>query len=155
MTLPQLQAVGVIAGLFLFLMLLRSIYGRRHAIATIGRWMFIALSFYAVTFAIALRITADFQKALLYAFVVEIVAGILWRPRRRSRHLPARHSRVAIERFQRSTGKKYNPRKHEIDHVIPYSRWGSNTADNLRVVDRDRNREKSARSTWWDVFSRS
>ncbi len=73
-------------------------------------------------------------------------------PRRRSRHVPRIERRKAIARFERGTGERYDPRLYDIDHVVPFSRGGSNTADNLRVVSRSKNRSKGARSPWWDLL---
>jgi 5-methylcytosine-specific restriction endonuclease McrA len=63
----------------------------------------------------------------------------------RSRYIPVRTKREVIAEFEANTGEKYNRRKHELDHRWPYSRGGSNTADNLRVVSRARNRRKGAK----------
>ncbi|MGH7485578.1 MAG: HNH endonuclease domain-containing protein [bacterium] len=79
-----------------------------------------------------------------------IVQGILM-PRRRSRYIRATEKRKAIARYE-LTGKKYNPKKHDLDHDIPFSKGGSSTADNLRVRDRRVNRQKGNRSPWWDIF---
>ena len=57
-------------------------------------------------------------------------------------------------KYERRTGQRYNPRKHHIDHVVPYSRGGGSRADNLRVLDSEKNLAKSDRAPWWDVFSR-
>ena len=73
-------------------------------------------------------------------------------PRRRSRHVRRAERRKAIARFERETGQKYNQRRHDIDHVVPFSRGGNNTADNLRVMPRSQNRSKGARSPWWDLL---
>ena len=85
-----------------------------------------------------------------------IVAGLLadTQFRRRSRYIPRSAKRKAIARFELETGKKYNPRKHELDHVIPFSKGGSNTGDNLRVVSRRENRSKGTKSPWWDFLGR-
>ena len=42
-------------------------------------------------------------------------------------------------------GRRYSGRDMDIDHIWPYSRGGSNTEDNLRVVERSRNRRKGAK----------
>ena len=31
-------------------------------------------------------------------------------------------------------GGKYDPKRHDIDHIVPISRGGSHTGDNLRVL---------------------
>jgi 5-methylcytosine-specific restriction endonuclease McrA len=42
-------------------------------------------------------------------------------------------------------GQKYDPKKHHIDHVWPYSRGGSSTEDNLRVLDKGENLKKGSK----------
>lgn len=63
----------------------------------------------------------------------------------RSRYIPARVKRKLVSDYESKTGRKYNAREVEIDHRWPFSRGGSNTADNLRVIDRKKNRRKGAR----------
>jgi hypothetical protein len=69
----------------------------------------------------------------------------------RSRYIPAKIRRAVIAR---DLGKKrYNPSKHHIDHRWPFSRGGSHTMDNLRVVERARNLKKGAkRPPLWDMW---
>jgi len=131
-----------------------SVYRRRHFLLSGIRYVFLVMTLYVLTFLCAAKYLwpRDPLKALLLALAVELVAINRWRPRR-SRYIPRRHKMAAIARFEMS-GERYDPRKHEIDHIVPYARGGTHAADNLRVVPRDRNRGKSARSPWWDVFSR-
>jgi len=72
----------------------------------------------------------------------------------RSRYIPRRERRKAIADHEAETGERFNRRIHELDHQIPFSKGGSNTADNLRVVRRRENRAKGARSSWWDILGR-
>jgi len=74
--------------------------------------------------------------------------------RGRKRYIPRSERRKAIARFEYKTGHKYNPRIHDLDHTVPFAKGGSNTADNLRVVERDKNRAKGAKSPWWDLIGR-
>lgn len=70
----------------------------------------------------------------------------------RSRYVPASVKRKKIREYELETGKKYNPRKHELDHIIPFSKGGSHTEDNLRLVEKRKNRSKGAKSPWWDLL---
>lgn len=63
--------------------------------------------------------------------------------RRRSRHIPLGIKRKVIARDL--NGQPYDPQQHHIDHIWPHSRWGSNTSDNLRVIERSRNLRKGAK----------
>jgi CRISPR/Cas system Type II protein with McrA/HNH and RuvC-like nuclease domain len=74
--------------------------------------------------------------------------------RPRSRYTPARNKRIAKAKFELETGEKFNPRKHEYDHEVPFSRGGSHTTDNIRVVDKKLNRSKGNRTPWWDVLGK-
>jgi hypothetical protein len=85
---------------------------------------------------------------LLAAFVVFI------RTKPRSRHISAAVRRKKEAEFVLRTGKKFNPRKHELDHEVAFSKGGSNTEDNLRVVEKGKNRSKGSRSPWWDLLGR-
>ena len=72
----------------------------------------------------------------------------------RKRYVPASERRRAIARHELKTGRKYNSRRDEIDHEVPFSRGGSHTADNLRVVDKRVNRSKGNQSPWWDLLGK-
>lgn len=65
--------------------------------------------------------------------------------RPRSRYIPARVKRRVIGEYERKTGKKYNSREVEIDHLWAFSRGGSHTTDNLRVISKAANRRKGAK----------
>jgi len=72
----------------------------------------------------------------------------------RGRNFSASTKRRARAEFELRTGKKFNSRKHEYDHVVPHSRGGGSTADNIRVVEKKSNRSKGAKSPWWDLLGR-
>jgi hypothetical protein len=85
---------------------------------------------------------------LLAAFVVFI------RTKPRSRHISATVRRKKEAEFVLKTGKKYNRKKHELDHEVAFSKGGSHTEDNIRVVEKGKNRSKGAKSPWWDLLGR-
>ncbi|SRR5260370_2720935 len=70
------------------------------------------------------------------------VAAIAFTPKR-SRYIPADIKRKVVTRDLK--GKKYDSKKHHIDHIWPHSRGGSNTGDNLRVIGKKENLRKGAR----------
>ncbi len=63
--------------------------------------------------------------------------------RKRSRYLPKATRRAVIEKDL--NGEKYDSKKHHIDHVWPFSKGGSNTRDNLRVIEKKINLQKGAK----------
>jgi hypothetical protein len=91
----------------------------------------------------AASITAGIVALLLY----------LKRPSRK-RGMRAETKRRVVAKWMASTGQKYNPRTHEIDHIVPFAKGGSDTADNLQVVEKKKNRSKGAKSPWWDMMGR-
>lgn len=62
---------------------------------------------------------------------------------KRSRYIPAEIKKQVITRDLK--GKKYNPKKQHVDHIWPHCKGGSNTPDNLRVIEKKRNLKKGAR----------
>jgi hypothetical protein len=90
------------------------------------------------------------------AFLCGIIAGLIVviRTPSRRRYVPAAVRRKARADFELRTGKKFNSKKHEYDHGVPFSRGGSHTSDNIRVVEKRRNRSKGAKSPWWDVLGK-
>jgi hypothetical protein len=122
--------------------------GIRHKLRAI---LVLEIAYLSVAFVlvnVGVQPVAAILIGLLAAFALK---GFL---RPRSRYIPARERRKAIARHELETGKKFNPRTHELDHVVPFSKGGSSTADNLRVTEKKSNRAKGAKSPWWDVLGR-
>jgi Flp pilus assembly protein TadB len=92
--------------------------------------------------------------------VVAILAGIVCallvdrRAPARSRYIPRSERRKAVARWELRTGRKFNPRLYHVDHVVPFAKGGSSTADNLEVMERRKNLSKGAKSPWWDLLGR-
>ena len=87
------------------------------------------------------------------AFIMGVLIGgiVIWAAPRRSRRIPTDVKRKVIARDLK--GKKYNPRKHHIDHIWPYALGGGNTIDNLRVISKETNLRKGAKKPgFWDWF---
>ncbi len=109
----------------------------------------IGASFY-LTYRIAIsKLQGNQSEALLIAVIAAVIANELF-SKKRTRHIPASERRKAIARFERETGEKYNPKKHEIDHIAPFSRGGNNIANNLRVIPKKENRKRGNRNRWWE-----
>ena len=106
--------------------------------------------------ALTLFVAEQVEAIRNVAPLISVMAALLvyaTRPRR-GRYTRASVKRQKIAEWQLRTGKKFNPRTHELDHIVPFSQGGSHTADNLEVVEKKRNRSKGARSEWWDLLGR-
>ena len=78
--------------------------------------------------------------------VVFFLFGVVYlrrRPAPRKRAIPKRIRASVIARDL--GGKPFDSSKHHIDHVWPFSKGGSHTAENLRVLDKKENLKKGAR----------
>ena len=86
----------------------------------------------------------------LEAVVVSALVGmgsawLLVRPPTRDRRIPKAVRRQVIARDLTSKGLRWDPAKHHIDHVVPFSRGGDNSARNLRVVEKQKNLRKGSK----------
>jgi hypothetical protein len=95
-------------------------------------------------------LTAGRTKTHLQPSQEQVIAGLvalifLVRPqgKKRSRYIPKRTRRAVVARDLK--GEKFDPQKHHIDHVWPFSKGGSHTIDNLRVLEKKRNLQKGAK----------
>lgn len=130
---------------------LTSLYRRREGIAYRLRNIVRAeLAYLGVTFLL-LYLKQPLAVALLGGVVCALI--VERRTPSRRRYISKSERRKVIARFELSGGR-FNRRTHEIDHVIPFSKGGSNTADNLRVISRRKNRAKGRKSPWWDLLGR-
>ena len=82
------------------------------------------------------------QQQAIAGFVALICFGA-WQRKKRSRYIPKKTRRAVIARDLK--GEKFDRHKHHVDHVWPFSRGGSHTADNLRVIEKKKNLRKGAR----------
>lgn len=81
------------------------------------------------------------QEQVIAGFGALIVFGRS-QSRKRSRYISRSTRRAVIKRDLK--GEKYDPQKHHFDHVWPFSKGGSHTTDNLRVIEKRRNLRKGA-----------
>lgn len=142
-----LQIVAVVFALLLIASILRRLDDLLHRI---GQLLLGAVC----GFTIAMLLINVKHVAKEPAAALGVIGGalIVAVSKPRGRYIPAKERRRAIARYELETGKKYNSRKHDLDHEIPFSKGGNSNAENLRVTDRRKNRSKGARSTWWDPF---
>lgn len=92
----------------------------------------------------------------IVALLVGVVSALLVdrRTPARSRYVVRSERRKAIARWELKTGRKFNPRLYHVDHIVPFAKGGSSTADNLQVLERRKNLSKGAKSPRWDLLGR-
>jgi 5-methylcytosine-specific restriction endonuclease McrA len=93
----------------------------------------------------ALRVQLEPKPSLGISGVIAFLFFLRWQGTKRSRYIPKATKRAVTKRYAEETGEKYDPKKHHIDHRWPHSRGGSNTEDNLRVIERGKNLKKGAK----------
>jgi hypothetical protein len=145
------KLIFAVAGVFVFFLLV-SIRRRRQSIRHAIKTAFIVECAYVSVVYILLRIGRTPPEAVLGGIVVGLVFD-RFIPRR-SRHIPASVRRRKTAEYELRTGRKFNPKRYELDHEIPFSKGGSHTPDDLRVVEKSKNRSKGHKSPWWDLLSR-
>ncbi len=140
----------IVAVVFLFLLI--SIRRRRESIRhRLRRAVIVEVTYFGVAY-ILVQVGRTPLESLLGGIVVALI--VMQRMPVRSRHIPQSVRRKKIAAFELRTGKKFNPRKYELDHEVPFSRGGSHTDDNLRVTEKGKNRSKGSKSPWWDLLGR-
>jgi hypothetical protein len=93
----------------------------------------------------ALRVQVEPKPSQVISGVIAFCFFVRWQGAKRSRYIPKATKRAVMNRYAKETGEEYDPKKHHIDHRWPHSRGGSNTQDNLRVVEKGKNLKKGAR----------
>lgn len=136
----------------LALVLAPGIWRRRESIRYRLRALIVVEAVYVLVVFCLVQAGWPSPQAILCGALAGLAVGA-WQ-RQRTRYIPRAERRRAIARFEYKTGQRYNPRIHDLDHVVPFSRGGSNTAENLRVIGRRKNRAKGAESPWWDLLGR-
>jgi hypothetical protein len=72
-------------------------------------------------------------------------ARLLVKPPIETRRIPKAIRRQVIARDLTTKGLRWDPRKHHIDHLVPFSRGGDNSVRNLRVIEKQRNLRKGGK----------
>lgn len=85
-------------------------------------------------------------EVMLFSLLIGFgVAFILVREPRSRRRIPKSLRQQVIARDLIAKGLKWDPEKHHIDHIVPYSRGGDTSLKNLRVVEKKRNLQKGGK----------
>ena len=151
MTLMELvKLVGLAIAVILAVLFYKSICRRREALLHSFVRLSVALIVYGFVSSIKLW-SANLGLSRVIGFAAATLAdSLIFAPR--SRNIPESLRKEVIRRFEARTGQKYDASLHDIDHVVPHSKGGSTTVDNLRVIDRSANRSKKATTPWWDLL---
>jgi hypothetical protein len=144
-----LIAVGIIVAIPLSI----GVFRRRQGIAYKLKNVIVGeASFVGVTLLMLKLGRTQLESGLAGFLVAVLLVFVFTKPR--SRRIPESEKRKARARHELKTRRKFNPKKHEYDHRIPFSKLGNNTADNIRIVDKKVNRSKGAKSPWWDLLGK-
>jgi hypothetical protein len=146
------QQALIIIGVLAVVPILLGIRRRREAIFYTVRGLVIIEGIYLGVACLMVRSGQPPLTSILAGMVPALLVSNRMSPRKR--YTPARVKRIAKAKFELETGVKFNPKKHEFDHEIPFSRGGSNTRDNIRVVEKRLNRSKGNRTPWWDLLGK-
>lgn len=147
---PSINPIQIVAIVFVCLILAGLLRRIDEILHTIGKLLLGSLCGFTVAMLLINVKHVPNDQGVAVGFIVGILVMVFGSSR--SRYIPAKERRRAIARYELETGKKYNSRKHDLDHEIPFSKGGNSNAENLRVTDRRKNRSKGAQSAWWDVF---
>jgi hypothetical protein len=141
---PNIDWIIFGVGLVFALYWLRALRLARQGVRLLIRNAAKAVIVFAVC-AIAIPTAFHIQAAQsqFFAFFIAFCFFLRWQNTKRSRYVPASTKRAVIARDLK--GEKYDPTKHHIDHVWPFARGGSHTADNLRVIEKRKNLQKGAK----------
>jgi hypothetical protein len=84
------------------------------------------------------------DAAIFSMFVGMSAAFVLIRPPKIDRRIPHRIRRAVIARFE-AKGERFDRNLHDIDHIVPFSKGGDHSVENLRVILRSVNRSRGAK----------
>lgn len=144
---PNADWVIFVVGLFVCLYWLRALRLAREGARLFLRNVASAVLVFCASMLIlaAVRLQTQFQptQEQVIAAIVALLFFGRFQSRKRSRYIPKTTRRAVIARDLK--GEKFDPEKHHIDHVWPFSKGGSNTSDNLRVIAKEKNLRKGAK----------
>lgn len=83
------------------------------------------------------------QQAEALATIAAVISFVAMP--KRSRYIPTKVRREVVARHRKRTGEEFDPNEHELDHIVPFSKGGSHSAENLRVLPKKVNRQRGAK----------
>lgn len=93
--------------------------------------------------AARLQISLQPTQEQVVAGITALIVFAKLQGKKRSRYIRKATRRAVIARDLK--GEKFDSARHHIDHVWPHSKGGSNSADNLRVIEKKKNLQKGAK----------
>jgi hypothetical protein len=130
-----------------------SFWPRRHNALHNFKWMIVAGTVGFIEYLIFQ--TNGWNGPAKWGIIIfSVIVLYRSRPSQSNRRISNAVRRRVVADWQRKTGEKFNSRKYELDHIIPFSRGGGHTFDNLRVIEKSRNRSKGAQLPRWDIVGR-
>jgi hypothetical protein len=117
---------------------------KRQWVAFKVRRMAVAAIFYVGGIGVSLKLDRPPLEAAIIGCLAAIAAAfVLVNTPKRDRRIPSLVRRAVIERDLK--GEAFDSRIHHIDHIVPFSKGGDHSPENLRVILRSRNLQKAAR----------
>ena len=117
---------------------------KRQHVAFLFRRRAVAMVLYCGVIAILIKLEFSLPEAIAFGFLSGIAGGLLFvRPPKRDRRIPSSVRRAVIARDLK--GEHFDSRIHHIDHIVPFSKGGDHSPENLRVLSRSRNLQRGAR----------
>lgn len=108
------------------------------------RRLAVAFALYLGVIGVLVKLKFSPAEAIAFGFLSAVAGGLYFVPRpKRERRIPVAVRRVVISRDLK--GQPFDPKLHHIDHIVPFSKGGDHSPENLRVLPRSRNLEKAAR----------
>jgi hypothetical protein len=117
---------------------------KRQHLAFRLRRLAVAFALYFGVIGISLKCGLPPLQAIFFGFLSAVAGGLYFVPRpQRERRIPTSVRRAVIARDLK--GQSFDPNVHHIDHIVPFSKGGDHSMENLRVLSRSRNLERGAR----------
>jgi hypothetical protein len=144
---PNVDWVIFIVGFLVCLYWLRALRlareGARLFLRNLAQAVLVFCAVMLILTGVRLQTRLQQSQEQVIAGIVALIAFGSWQGQKRSRYIPKSVRRAVIARDLK--GEKFDPEKHHIDHVWPHSKGGSNTSDNLRVIEKKKNLQKGAK----------
>jgi len=106
---------------------------KRQQMAFRLRRMAVALALYLGVIGVSVKLGRTPLDSILIGFPAGVAGGFVFvRPPRRDRRIPPSVRRAVIERDLK--GEPFNSRIHHLDHIVPFSKGGDHSPENLRVI---------------------